>query len=127
MNRPLLLLVLLLFVAAPTAGDIGSCGQAVEELDAVKFFQGKRAIDCQKCTICELATDYCEQACFGELTQDSFDPDCFPLVHDGEVCLSALSAASCDDYAAYADDLAPTVPTECNFCPPDLKPPPEGS
>jgi hypothetical protein len=47
----------------------------------------------------------------------AFDPDCFPLVHDGEVCLNALRAASCNDYANYVDDLAPTVPTECNFCP----------
>ncbi len=121
------LFVLLLFVAAPTAGDIGSCGQAIEELDPVKFFEGKRAIDCQKCTVCGLATQYCEEACFGDVTQGSFDPDCYPLVHDGEVCLSALSATSCDEYAAYVDDVAPSVPTECNFCPLGEKPPPEAS
>jgi hypothetical protein len=40
-----------------------------------------------------------------------------PLVHDGEVCLRALDDAACEDYLEYMSDVAPTVPTECNFCP----------
>jgi hypothetical protein len=39
------------------------------------------------------------------------------LVHDGEVCLRALEVAACDDYALFMDDVAPSLPTECNFCP----------
>ena len=111
-----------LFVAvplllAPTAGDIGSCGQDVVELDPVAFFSEKAFIDCAHCGKCGLETAACQRACDGELEGQSFDEDCFPLVHDGEVCLNALRAASCDDYATYVDDLAPAVPTECNFCP----------
>jgi hypothetical protein len=115
-------LLVLLFVAGPTAGDIGSCGQEVAELDPVKFFSEKQAIDCRQCQECEWSTLACEQACGTVLIESSFPADCFPLVHDGEVCLNALRAADCDEYAAYVDDLAPTVPTECNFCPPDQQP-----
>jgi hypothetical protein len=46
-----------------------------------------------------------------------FPEGCAPLVHDGEVCLRALHFASCDAYRGYVDDAAPTVPTECDFCP----------
>jgi hypothetical protein len=41
------------------------------------------------------------------------------LVHDGEVCLNALDAASCDDYEQYVANQGATIPTECNFCPLD--------
>ncbi len=30
--------------------------------------------------------------------------------------MRALLAASCSDYASFVDDVAPTVPTECDFC-----------
>jgi len=111
-----------LFVAAPTAGDLGSCGQDVVELDPIKFFSEKQAIDCHQCLDCGFVTTFCEASCGNVLLETSFPEDCFPLVHDGEVCLNALRAAGCDEYAAYVDDVAPTVPTECNFCPPDQQP-----
>lgn len=116
-----LTLVALVFLAGPTAGDIGSCGQAVEELDPVKFFGQKKLVDCKQCVSCGFATQSCERACNDPPSESSFPEDCFPLAHDGEVCLNALSAASCDEYAAFVDDAAPTIPTECNFCPPDRK------
>lgn len=113
-GTPLVLLVLAL--AAPTAGDIGSCGQELVELDPGAFFFEKALIDCQKCTRCNYLTIACERACAGE-HPDSFEEGCFPLVHDGEVCLDALRATACEDYASHIDDVAATVPTECNFCP----------
>ncbi len=117
-----LALVAMLFIAGPTAGDIGSCGQEIVELDPIKFFGEKQAIDCRQCLDCDFLTTFCEDSCGDVLLESSFPEDCFPLVHDGEVCLNALRAAGCDEYAAYVDDLAPTVPAECNFCPPDQKP-----
>jgi len=111
------------FIAAPTAGDIGSCGQELAELDPQKFFLEKLAIDCRQCQSCELSSVTCERACSLEgLNELDFEPNCFPLVHDGEVCLNALRAAGCDEYAAYVDDVAPETPTECNFCPIDQRP-----
>jgi hypothetical protein len=112
--------VAMLLLAAPTVGDIGSCGQEVAELDPVKFFAEKRVVDCQRCGDCGFETAVCTDACAragqGDVV-DAFDENCFPLVHDGEVCLNALRAASCGAYQSYVDDAAPTVPTECNFCP----------
>ena len=125
MSRKLAMLVLLLLVAAPTAGDIGSCGQPIADLDAVKFFSEKQAIDCAHCRRCGFVSASCESSCGPELLVDAFDGDCFPVVHDGEVCLNALRAADCAEYAAYVADESPTVPTECNFCPPERKPEPE--
>ncbi len=110
------LLVLFFCLAAPTAGDIGSCGQTAADLDGPAFFAEKRAIDCRQCNKCNFSSKACIQACNGK-GKAQFDDNCFPLVHDGEVCLHALSAARCKEYAAYIDDAAPSVPTECNFCP----------
>ena len=107
----------LFFTAAPTAGDIGSCGQPPDDLDAAKFFGSKQATDCRRCGECGLDTKACERACAPALEQSAFPTGCWPLVHDGEVCLDALGAASCKDYAKYLADDAPTVPTECDFCP----------
>jgi hypothetical protein len=117
-----LALLALTVLAGPTVGDIGSCGQEVAELDAEKFFIEKDFIDCSQCTECGFETAICADACDGELSTTAFDEDCFPLVHDGEVCLNALRAASCDEYGGFVDDAAPTVPTECNFCPLEEKP-----
>ena len=125
MRRGAWLTLLVLCVAAPTAGDIGSCGQELQLLDAQKFFGEKQFTDCLMCRECGIGTQFCADSCGEVLLQDSFPEDCFPLVHDGEVCLNALRAASCDEYTTYVDDLAPTVPTECNFCPVGEKPPPE--
>ncbi len=116
--RIALTLLSLLFCMAPTPGDVGGCGQKPAELDPGIFFASKANVDCQRCQECGLASKACRDACdLSQALQASFPDRCVPLVHDGEVCLRALQYASCDDYAAYMDDAAPSVPTECNFCP----------
>jgi hypothetical protein len=118
LRQGLLALLLLLFCAAPTPGDVGGCGQSPDPLDPEVFFANKRDIDCKQCRACALATATCEGACSGEAPLPADFPEgCAPLVHDGEVCLRALHFASCDAYRSYVDDIAPTVPTECDFCP----------
>jgi hypothetical protein len=112
-----LALALGFFAAAPTAGDIGSCGQAENDLDPQKFFSTKQDLDCQRCQECVLTTRACERACEKALIVSDFPAGCVPIEHDGEVCVDALAAASCGDYARYMDDEAATIPTECNFCP----------
>jgi hypothetical protein len=108
----------LVFCMAPTPGDVGGCGQKPAELDPEIFFASKANIDCQRCQECGLASKACTQACdFSQALPTQFPDRCVPLVHDGEVCLRALQYASCDDYRAYVNDVSPSVPTECNFCP----------
>jgi hypothetical protein len=104
------------FGMGPTVGDIGSCGQQTDLLDARTFFERKAHTDCQRCRECGLTGKLCDRACDGP-PQTSFLPGCEPLVHDGEVCLDALVSASCDAYASYVNDTAPTAPSECQFCP----------
>jgi hypothetical protein len=115
-----LTLLLLLFVMAPTPGDIGGCGQEAKLLDAPVFFATKKSIDCRRCADCGLYFDTCALACepFAPTAQ-AFPEGCFPLVHDGEVCLRAMNNASCGDYGDFVtDELAKRqTPTECNFCP----------
>jgi hypothetical protein len=117
MERLVLAVVALFFLAAPTAGDIGCFATSPAELDPNKFFLAKQADDCAACEDCSFTTNYCKAAC-GPPMGGSFPPLCYPLVQDGEVCLHALEATSCDDYASYVSDQGPTVPTECDFCPP---------
>jgi hypothetical protein len=112
-----LIFVALFVLAAPTAGDIGSCNQTLADLDARKFFVAKEQIDCEKCLECGYVTETCGRACDLEPNQTSFPEGCYPLIHDGEACLNALDAASCDKYLAYVADSGAAVPTECNFCP----------
>ncbi|HTA91581.1 MAG TPA: hypothetical protein VK745_18485 [Polyangiaceae bacterium] len=114
-----LALLSFLFCTAPTPGDIGGCGQKPAELDPGIFFASKAATDCQHCGDCGLTSMACKNACDDSPTSypAAFPDRCLPLVHDGEVCLRALENASCSDYSAYMRDDAPTVPTECNFCP----------
>jgi hypothetical protein len=112
-----LIFVALFVLAAPTAGDIGSCNQALADLDARKFFVAKEQIDCAKCAECGFLTETCSRACDFEPNQTSFPAGCYPLIHDGEVCLRALDSASCDEYLLYVSDSGASVPTECNFCP----------
>lgn len=107
----------LLFGAAPTVGDVGSCGQPATALDEATFAAERKALDCQKCTQCGLATQTCVAACDPTQPSDVAWPStCFPLEHDGVVCIDALEAASCSAYASFVSDVAPTVPTECDFC-----------
>jgi hypothetical protein len=111
-------IVVALLCAAPVPGDIGACGQPVARLDADTFFGAKRNIDCDHCKSCGIGNETCKTDCgHGSLEVSSFPGGCEPLVHDGEVCLRKLLQTGCDDYAQYLDDAAPTVPSECDFCP----------
>ncbi|HXN34033.1 MAG TPA: hypothetical protein VN894_19335 [Polyangiaceae bacterium] len=109
--------VALVFGAAPTVGDIGSCSQPVTDLDPQSFAVARKNVDCQRCTECALTDRTCRNACDPTAPGTAGWPvTCRPLEHDGEVCIRALQAASCSDYAGYVDDAAPTIPTECDFC-----------
>jgi hypothetical protein len=116
-----LVVAVLFFTAAPTAGDIGSCGQSPDDLDPKKFFANKAEIDCKRCAECGLGTAACDRSC-NKPPPDAFPAGCYPVVHDGEVCLDTLRVASCGDYTSYEADEGATAPTECNFCPPAEKP-----
>jgi hypothetical protein len=117
--RVLLALGVLVFCTAPTPGDVGGCGQKPDNLDPPTFFATKKAIDCSRCQECGIVTQTCIDACDGDVGWDTEFPEgCFPLVHDGEVCLRALQYASCGDYEGYVVDANPSTPSECNFCPP---------
>jgi hypothetical protein len=102
---------------APTVGDIGSCGQSPDDLDPTTFFTIKAHTDCSRCGECGITSKLCDRACGTDPLPTSFPSGCHPLVHDGEVCLRTLLAASCDDYASFVNDAAPTAPSECQFCP----------
>ncbi len=118
LRRLLVCGVLGLLCAAPTPGDIGGCGQRAELLDPPIFFASKAKIDCDRCRECGHDSNFCDNTCDAQTPkQTEFPEGCFPLVHDGEVCLRALLHADCDDYASYVSDDAPSVPSECNFCP----------
>jgi hypothetical protein len=106
-----------MFCLAPTPGDIGGCGREPQDLDAAVFFQSKQSIECERCQDCRIRTPACELACSGGEAAQEFPEGCFPLVHDGTVCLRALTQASCDDHREFEGD-PPRVPSECNFCPP---------
>ena len=110
-------LVAAVFGAGPTVGDIGSCGSVAQDLDEASFGKARKALDCDRCSECGLATQTCKSACDPSSPSTVAWPmTCHPLEHDGEVCLRALQAASCTAYARFVDDVAPTVPTECDFC-----------
>jgi hypothetical protein len=115
-DRRLWLVLLALACLAPTPGDIGGCGQPARLLGPRQFFEKKRALDCAACSVCEIRGRTCSSVCTAPVPTE-FPRGCFPLVHDGEVCLRALSYSSCDDYVKYLDDRSPQVPTECDFCP----------
>jgi hypothetical protein len=115
-HRGLLMVLAVVLGMAPTVGDIGSCGQSVDELDAPTFFSLKATYDCQRCGDCGLSGALCAEACAADVPS-TFPAGCQPLVHDGEVCLNALLSASCDDYATYMDSADPKAPSECQFCP----------
>jgi hypothetical protein len=107
----------LVFGAGPTVGDVGACGRSATDLSEAAYAYARRNVDCSRCNACGLKTNHCVVACDPKAPSDiAFPPTCRPLVHDGEVCMRALRAASCSDYATYVDDDAPAVPTECDFC-----------
>jgi hypothetical protein len=103
--------------AAPTPGDVGGCGQHPDPLDPAAFFIRKRTLDCEKCGECGFQTDFCGEACTATEAEPSFPTGCVPLVHDGEVCLNAIEAASCGEYEDYSKDQGRLSPSECQFCP----------
>ncbi|MFO0758288.1 MAG: hypothetical protein U0359_17470 [Byssovorax sp.] len=109
--------VVVFFTAAPTAGDIGSSCQPEDELDPTKFFTEKQDTDCERCNECQISTKACQRSCDVGLAVRDFPAGCVPLVHDGEVCVDALRAASCADYESFMADDGATAPTECQFCP----------
>jgi hypothetical protein len=113
-----LLAALALCCLAPTPGDIGGCGQTARDLDPEVFFQSKRSIECTRCGECGLRTPACELACDEAEVPEDFPEGCYPLVHDGTVCLRALTQSSCEDHSKVMGD-PPRVPSECNFCPLD--------
>ena len=106
-----------------TPGDIGGCGAAVRDLDGPAFFATKKVTDCEACRECGIVSRMCRTACDGEPPEvREFPQGCFPLTHDGVVCLRALMNAACDEYQSFMDDGNPQVPTECNFCSPEAMP-----
>jgi hypothetical protein len=116
--RLLVALAATLGCMAAVPGDIGGCGQDAEQLDPEGFFLNKKRIDCEQCERCGLTSRSCLLACDAEDPVPTEFPDgCVPLVHDGEVCLNALDAASCRAYERFVSDTDPEVPTECDFCP----------
>ncbi len=120
MNARLLSVVVALlavFAMAPTVGDTGSCGRTATELDRERYANARKLADCRRCTECGIATSRCGRACDAQALAELLLPStCRPLYRDGEVCLRALSAASCDTFATYVDDEAPVNPSECDFC-----------
>ena len=105
------------FGTGATPGDIGGCGSRASDLDVGAFAKQRKDVDCARCQDCGLTTKRCTRACDPKAAPDFAVPStCHPLAHDGDVCLRALRAASCDDYGRYVDDEAPTSPTECEFC-----------
>lgn len=109
--------IALAFCAAPVPGDVGGCGQDPQQLDPQTFFWSVQQTECEHCRSCGIASEACARACGQLLIESEFPENCVPLVHDGEVCLRALDHAGCDSYREYMSDRAPSVPTECNFCP----------
>ena len=110
-------LLAVIFGAAPTVGDTGSCGKTAQEIDDKAFGAARKKLDCEHCTACGIKTDRCAAACDPLTPSDvSFGPTCRPLLHDAEVCLNALGASSCGDYAKWVSDDVRLVPSECDFC-----------
>lgn len=109
--------VAVVLCAAPTVGDVGGCGVQATSLDQRSFAAARKRVDCQRCNDCNLQTQTCKAACNPAAPGDVVWPStCLPLLHDGDVCIRALQAASCSSYASFVDDTAPTEPTECDFC-----------
>jgi hypothetical protein len=108
----------LVFGAAPTVGDVGSCGDTATSLDLKTFIAERKTLDCRRCTQCDLTSQTCMAACNPQSPGSSYGwpSTCFPVQHDGVVCLDALEAASCGDYASYVSDTEPSEPSECDFC-----------
>ena len=102
---------------APTVGDIGGCGTEPEELSSARYGRARKNLECERCRECSLGSNRCRRACDAKKEPEVVLPQtCRPLVHDGTVCLRALLALSCDEFAGAVDDRAPRTPGECLFC-----------
>ena len=111
------IIVLGVLSMAPTAGDVGGCGTEATALDPLAFALARKDMDCERCQECGIDNGRCQRACDPTKPVETNIPEtCLPLLHDGKVCIRALHAASCDAYATYVDELAPSPPGECEFC-----------
>jgi hypothetical protein len=115
-------LVALVFGAAPTAGDIGSCGKTAVDIDEARFASARKTVDRRRCLECKIDTNRCKAAIDPDVPSDvSFGLLCRPLVRDAEVCLNALTTSSCGDYRKYMSDDERLIPGECDFCRGDIE------
>jgi hypothetical protein len=121
--RSIVIALLGVLLMAPTVGDTGGCGRTATDLDRDRYANARKRQDCERCQECGVETARCLRACDPtQLPEIALPQTCQPLYHDGEVCLRALAAASCDTFASYVDDEAALTPSECEFC---IVPPPE--
>ena len=104
---------------APTVGDIGSCGQPPDDLDATTFFGIKAGTDCDQCRECGLTrTSAATNACNPPFARRlAFRPAVSPSCTMARCACARCIHASCDDYASYMSETAATAPSECQFCP----------
>jgi hypothetical protein len=110
-------LLLAPLLGAPTVGDVGGCGAEAEALDVAVYTSTRKDLECERCAECGIQTARCVRACDPAKNADiSIPSSCRPLLHDGRVCVRALRAASCSDFARYVDDADPATPSECAFC-----------
>jgi hypothetical protein len=110
-------IALALLCAAPTVGDVGSCGDEPEELTSPGYAAARKTYDCSRCKECRLSTTRCRKACDPNQPSDAeLAPTCRPLLHDREVCFRALGDLSCEEFARAVDDVSPRAPSECLFC-----------
>lgn len=112
----------LVFGAAPTAGDVGSCGNSAVDIDEARFATARKVLDGRRCKECAIESARCKAAMDPDVPSDvSFGSTCRPLVRDAEVCLDALTVASCGDYRKYMSDDERLIPGECDFCRGDVE------
>ena len=110
-------MVFALLSTAATAGDVGAWGRTATLLQRGRYENARKLQDCARCTECGIANDRCRRACDRTFAPDIQLPaTCRPIEHDGEVCLRAIDAVDCDRFATYVDDVAPSSPSECEFC-----------
>jgi hypothetical protein len=116
MRRVLAMIAIVVLGTGPTVGDIGGCGATATEMSEETYAAARRNLDCRRCKECAIATERCRRACEDKTPETDLPATCRPLRRDGDVCVRALRAASCEDYASFMDDVSPTNPTECDFC-----------
>jgi hypothetical protein len=116
-RRAVVVLILAGLSLAATPGDVGGCGTEPEALDTGAYLLARKEQECSRCRECGIATRRCLRACDPAQPPDTNLPaTCRPLRHDGEVCLRALGASACDAFGTYVEDVAPAIPSECEFC-----------